>query len=325
MAELRLRLYDYRQRHPEVAEQQIAAPLAVIGLPRTGTTMLVDLLAQDPDVRAALQWETQNLLPPADKATWASDPRIAQLEAQFQAQAATNPIVALGQHTFGATLPDECNAFLSLNFWSPNLVVGALLPEYNEWLSYSRPERPYLTHRWVLQHLQAHGPGGRWVLKSPFHAFAPAALAAEYPGLMLVQPHRDPMEQIASIAGLVSTIRGFGPGHPGRAATAREQAGLWAAGLQRCLSDRNDPVLNSHVLDLSHHELVRDPVGTMRKVYARFDLDFTPQAEARARAWVANPAQHKSKVRFTLADFDFTEDDVDAIFGAYRQRFADYF
>src|SRR5690606_28948208 len=227
---------------------------------------LVDLLAQDPAARAPLQWETQNLFPPADKANWANDPRIAALEARFRAEAPNNPIVATGMHTFGARLPDECNNFLSLDFLSPNLVVGALLPEYNAWLSFSRPQRPYLVHRWVLQHLQAHGPAGRWVLKSPFHAFAPAALVAEYPDAMLVQTHRDPLEQIASIAGLISTIRGFGPGDPRRVATAREQASLWGAGLQRCLADRTDPVLNARVLDLSHREAVRDPVGAMQHV-----------------------------------------------------------
>ena len=321
----RLRLVDLRARRPGIAEEVIEGPLALIGLPRTGTTALVDLLAQDPAARAPLQWETANLFPPADKRAWARDPRIAAMDAQLQASAPTNPIVALGLHAFGATLPDECNSFLAMDFWSPNLAVTAPLPRYVEWLRLSRPARPYLAHRWVLQHLQAHGPAGRWTLKSPFHCFALGALVAEYPGAMLVQTHRDPVEQIASNIGLICTIRGYGPGHPGRAVTGREQLEQWGTGIQRCLADRADPALDARVMDISHRSMLDDPMGTLRSVYDRFALPFGAEAERRARAWLDNPAQHRSSVRFTLGEFGLSEADVEAAFGPYRQRFSAYF
>ena len=323
--EKRLQLVDHRKKNPEIAKQKIEGPIAVIGLPRTGTTTLVDLLAQDPAARAPLQWETANLFPPAAPGHWRDDPRIDALEAQFQAASTTNPIVALGLHTFGARLPDECNSFMAMGFWSPNLAVATLLPQYVEWLRFARPQRPYRVHRWILQHLQAHGPAGRWVLKSPFHAFAPAALLEEYPDVMMVQTHRDPVELLASNAGLISTIRGFGPGDPGRAATGREQALLWGTGVQRCLSDRCDPAVDARVLDMSHHALIEDPIGGMQTVYKHFDLPFTAEAEQRARTWIANPAQHKSSVRFTLEDFGLTDADIEAAFGPYRERFSGYF
>ncbi|MDO7840776.1 sulfotransferase family protein [Sphingomonas immobilis] len=323
--ETRLKLVDHRNRHPEIAFQEIDGPLVVMGLPRTGTTALVDLLAQDPAARAPLQWETANLFPLAERATWADDPRIEALEARFRAEAPTSPIVASGMHIFGARLPDECNSFLGLDFWSPNLAVGTLLPEYVEWLRFTRPERPYHFHKSILQHLQTGGPAGRWVLKSPFHCFATAGLVAEYPNAMLVQTHRDPVEQLASNAGIVSLIRGYGPDDPRRAATGREQAAQWGTGMQRCLADRADPVLNARILDLSHRELFRDPLAAMQKVYDHFGLPFTAEAEQAARAWLSNPAQHKSSIRFTLADFGLTEDEVDAAFGPYRERFAEYF
>jgi hypothetical protein len=323
--EKRLRVVDERRRHPRITEEKIEGPLAVIGLPRTGTTALVDLLAQDPAARAPLQWETANLFPPADRSSWARDPRMAAMDAQLQASAPTNPIVALGLHTFGATLPDECNSFLAMGFWSPNLAVTAPLPRYVEWLRFSRPKRPYLAHRWVLQHLQAHGPAGRWTLKSPFHCFALAALVAEYPGAMLVHTHRDPVEQIASNIGLICTIRGYGPGHPGRAVTGREQLEQWGTGIQRCLADRADPALDSRVMDISHRSMIDDPMGTLRSVYDRFDLPFSAEAERRAKAWLDSPAQHRSSVRFSLDEFGLTESDVEAAFGPYRQRFSAYF
>jgi hypothetical protein len=321
----RLWLVDLRNRRPQIARESIDGPLVVVGLPRTGTSALVDLLAQDPAARAPLQWETGALFPPPDRDAWAEDPRIAQLQARFDADAGSNPIVALGLHTFGARLPDECNSFMALNFWSPNLAAATLLPRYVEWLRLSRPERPYMAHRWVLQHLQAHGPAGRWTLKSPFHAFGLAELVAEYPGAMLVQTHRDPVELLASNAGLLSTIRGFGPGHPGRLATGREQVELWGTGLQRALAARADPSLDARVFDLSHRALIDAPMEALRSVYDHFRLPFTAEAERRARAWLDHPAQHRSSVRFTLEDFGLTAEDVERAFGPYRERFSAYF
>jgi hypothetical protein len=321
----RLRLVDLRNREPQTAEAKIGAPLILIGMPRTGTTALVDMLAQDPAARAPLQWESANLFPPADRANWARDPRIAAMENRLQASAPTNPIVALGLHTFGATLPDECNNLLTLEFWSTDFTTRAVLPRYVEWLRLGQPTRPYLSHKWILQHLQAHGPSGRWTLKSPVHCFALAALVAEYPDAMLVQTHRDPREQVASHIGLICTIRGFGPGHPGRAITAQELLAKWGTGLQRCLAARADPALDSRVMDISHRSVFEDPMGTLRNIYDRFDLDFSAEAERRVRAWLENPAQHRSTARFTLEDFDLTEADVEAAFGAYMQRLSAYF
>lgn len=323
--EKRLRLVELRKRRPEITREVIQAPLAVIGLPRTGTTALVDLLAQDPAARTAMQWETANLFPPPRKEDWANDPRIAETQARMDAEAQSNPMVKLGLHTPGARLPDECNSFMSMDFWTPNIGAPALLPRYAEWLKLSRPDRPYATHRWVLQHLQAHGPAGRWVLKSPFHCFGLAELLAEYPDAMFVQTHRDPVDLLASNAGLLSTIRGFGPGDPGRLGTGREQVQLWGTGLQRCLSARMDPALDARVLDISHREVVDAPMETLKRVYAHFDLAFTAEAEQGVRTWLQSPAQHKSSVRFTLEDFGLTAADVETAFGPYRERFSSYF
>jgi hypothetical protein len=323
--ETRLRLVQLRHEHPEIADQSIEGPLAVIGLPRTGTTALVDLLAQDPAARAPLQWETGNLFPPSSRADWANDPRIEQLQSIFDSMGSSNPIVALGLHTYGATLPDECNTFLALDFWSPNMVAAAPLPAYNAWLRFATLPHPYRTHRWVLQHLQAHGPSGRWTLKSPFHVFDVPGLLAEYPDAMLVQTHRDPAALMASMAGLYSTIRGEGPGDPRREETGRELLELWGTGLQRCLAARQDPAVDGRVLDVSHRAMIDDPIGTLRSVYDHFALSFDSEAERRARAWAAQPSQHLSTVRFDLADFGLDEDAVDAGFGSYRQRFAELF
>lgn len=321
----RLRLVEERRTHPEICAEEIQGPLVVIGLPRTGTTAMVDLLAQDPAARAPTQWETGNLFPPPNKTTWAQDPRIAALQAQMDAAAPTDPMVAQGLHTPGALLPDECNSFIGPEFWSPNLAVMANLPRYSEWLRWAAPARPYLTHRWVLQHLQHYGPSGRWTLKSPFHVHALPAFLAEYPNAVFVQTHRAPTALMPSMCGLYCTIRGEGPGDPRRAVTGKELCAVWGTGMQRAMSARLDPALNARVFDVSHRSMIEDPMGTVRSVYTRFDLPFSAAAEAAVAAWLANPAQHMSKVKFTLADFGLDEDEVTAAFGPYSERYKDYF
>jgi hypothetical protein len=323
--ETRLRLVQLRRDRPEIAAERIEGPLAVIGLPRTGTTALVDLLAQDPAARAPLQWEPVNLFPPANPDHWKDDPRIALVQSALDEAAISTPFVALGLHTFGATLPDECNSFLALDFWSPNLTAPLALPAYTEWLRLGRLQHPYTTHRWVLQHLQAHGPAGRWTLKSPFHAFALSEFIAEYPDAMFVQTHRDPIELMPSMSGLYSTIRGENPGDPARNDTGQELLSLWGTGLQRCLAARRDPAVDARVFDVSQRAMIADPFGTLHSVYDHFGLEFSAEAERGARAWLEHPAQHMSSVKFTLADFGLDPDQVEVAFGGYRHRFGDFF
>ena len=127
------------------------------------------------------------------------------------------------------------------------------------------------------------------------------------------------------MCGLYSTIRGEGEGDPRRAITGKELCRVWGTGMQRAMAARQDPALNARVVDVSHRSMVEDPMGTLKSVYARLNLDFTPQAEAAATAWLANPAQHMSKVKFTLEQFGLTEDEVIDAFGPYAERFKDYF
>jgi len=321
----RLKLMDHRRRHPAIAAEEITSPAIVIGLPRTGTTALVDLLAQDPAARVLQQWETANLYPPADRADWHRDPRIAAMDAAIKASAASDPVVQLGLHTYGATLPDECNAMMTLDFRSPNLSVLCHLPRYSQWLRFASYRQPYRMHREVLQQLQHHGPRGRWTLKSPFHTFDLGALFAEYPDAVFVQTHRDPTQLMPSMCGLYATIRGENEGDPRRIATGRELIQFYGTGLQRALAARRDPLLDARVFDISHRAMIEDPMGTLRAIYHRFDLPLTAEAEARMKAWIAAPAQHMSGRKFTLAEFGLDRAQVDAAFAGYGEAFGDYF
>lgn len=310
--------------NPAIAQEEITDPLIVIGLPRTGTTALVDMLAQDPAARTPMQWEIAGLSPPANRAGWANDPRIAEHETRLQAQAGS-PVAALNLHTYGAMLPEECNSLLELEMWSPNLSVMAHLPRYDAWLRGSHAISPYAFHHRLLQYLQHHGPVGRWTLKSPFHLFDLPALVAQYPGAMIVQTHRDPVAVLPSICGLISFIRGETPGDAASHRTARELCALWGAGMRRAVAARLDPALDARIVDISHRELMKDPAGMIARIYAAFEIPFSPEARNRIQAWMQNPTQHISARRFTLEEFGLDRATVEDAFGDYIDGYRDRF
>uniref|UniRef100_UPI001F55D115 sulfotransferase family protein n=1 Tax=Sphingobium sp. Sx8-8 TaxID=2933617 RepID=UPI001F55D115 len=177
LLEQRLCLYADRRTYPEIAAQRIERPLIVIGMPRSGTTFLHALLAQDPASRSPLAWQLGQVSPPPRQETFESDPRIAATDA---AQAGLPEDFRI-MHLVGAKLPDECNAILNLGFFSPNFDASWNVRSYLDWFVHADAQPYYALHRHMLQHLQAFTTGERWVLKAPPHMFHIAALIHAYP------------------------------------------------------------------------------------------------------------------------------------------------
>ncbi len=328
--ETRLKLMAVRAANPAVATQRIERPLIVTGLPRTGTTALIDLLAQDIAARVLYHWETAHLVPPADPDHWHDDPRIAATQAMLEAveHPVVKAVVEAGLHSYGAMLPEECNTIQILDFWGaryPGEPEALHLTRGSDYIQWCTAERPYHFHKMVLQHLQAHGPRGRWTLKCPGHLFSIAEMAAEYDDARFIQTHRDPVATLTSLCGLTAIIRQQGPGHPGRPATGRYILERWGAALQRCLAARTDPAIDARFLDLAHRQIASEPLAAARTIYTHFDLPLSEETVSRMERWIAQPAQHESKTRFALADFGLTPDDVEVVIGPYRERFAAFF
>jgi hypothetical protein len=324
--ETRLRLVALRAERPQIAAQRITGPLMVTGLPRTGTTALFDVLAQDPAARAPLTWETMTLGVPAEHGHWNDDPRIAEIEAHLASLG--DPVAEAGLHTYGAMLPDECNNIHLFNFWGaryPGEPEAVFLKGASTWINNCMPPRPYAMHRMILQHLQAHGPSGRWILKDPYHLTALGEFLAEYPDAMIVQTHRDPIAVFPSLAGLYATIRAQGSGHPRRPETGRYVLERIGVSLKRSLAARLDPALSKRIYDIGQKQITRQPMETVKAIYDRFGLQLGADAEQRMARWIANPTQHESKTRFTFEEFDLTPADVEAVIGPYRDQFGKYF
>lgn len=318
----RLRILDHRKRHPEVEAEEIRPPLFVIGLPRTGTTVIYGLLAEDPAHRAPLSWEVSLPCPPPEAETYETDPRIEESERAFQALRQLNPEFA-AMHPVGARLPQECLLIHMLDFHSVQFEVSYSVPSYQEWLEHQDMRPTYCFHRWFLQHLQSRCRRERWVLKSPAHLMALDVLLGEYPDAMIVQTHRDPVDVAASVSSLHYALRKMSSERIDPREVGREQVDLWSRLLPRAMAVRDGtPELADRFFDLQYEDIVRDPLDCVRRIYSHFGLDLSADAEERMeRFLVENPRDKHGTHRYTLDMFGLDAEKTAERFAAYNERF----
>jgi len=283
----RMAILDWRRAHPEVAEGPVDRPIVIVGQPRTGTTILYDLLAQDPANRAPLTWEVDRPCPPPETATYEDDPRIAEADAS----AALPDLIIPGFtqfHPLGARLAQECVRMTGSDFRSMIFPTQYDVPEYNRWLLREADMAPaYRWHRIYLQHLQSRHHGKRWLLKSPAHLWCLGALMTEYPDAVIVQTHRDPVRVISSISALVALLRSMASDHSSVARAAEQYSEDILLGLERSIEARRDGTLPAgQVVDVQFHEFMTDPFATIAAVYKAVGLDYTAEAESRMRAFL---------------------------------------
>jgi hypothetical protein len=304
----RLRMTDWRRRHPEIDAERVERPLIVMGMGRTGTTILHDLLACDPGNRVPLTWEVDTPCPPPERATYASDPRVAAAEARL---ARTDQLIPgfKTMHPMGALLPQECVQMLSTEMASVAFQLLYRVPSYTRWLHEEAELAPaYRGHRRWLQLLQWRCPG-RWVLKSPCHLWHLRALLAEYPDALLVQTHRDPLKVLSSLTSLGTTIRKMASDAIDPHEIAREWSHWNAVAYEQAVRAREEGwIAPGQVLDLQFSDFLKDPIATVGRVYAFAGLDFTPAAAAAMRDWwQAHPADAHGRHAHRFSDTGLDE------------------
>jgi len=327
LLETRLRLEDDARRHPQILLGPIERPVIVTGLPRTGTTWLFELLALDPAVRAPLDWEVASPWPAPELATWDTDPRIARVEAAYEAMLAAAPELAT-MHHFDARLPQECNSITQLHFASSNFWASYAVPDYIDWLTFEKPEGVFNTHRRVLQQLQWKGPRGRWTLKSPPHLLMIEELLEAYPDACIIQTHREPAKMVASLANMIRALRRVR--NPGLTEIleprmiARSVLSHFGTALERGTQSRTKPEVDRHFVDVAYRDTLANPIGTVRRIYEAFDLPWTADYEKRLSDHIG--AQHSAghgKHIYDMSEFGIADLDLPSQFPAYRARFGD--
>jgi hypothetical protein len=316
----RLRVTAWVLEHPEVRGAAVPAPIVVVGMLRTGSTLLCELLAADPANRPLMKWEGLNAIPPPDAATFTSDPRVAvEVEKQEAVYAMVPRLKAV--HWEPGDGPTECVALLTQSFRSQDWHGLFRIPSYIEWFHACDMQPAYDYHRRSLQVLQSQAPG-RWSLKAPGHLLALDALLTTYPDARVVVLHRDPIRTVASSASLSVTAR---PDSLSDADFDGYYGPMWVEVLgtmvDRLIAYR-DREGDERFYDLHFRELTADPVGAVSGIYSHFGETLDPAAQSRMRAHLAaHPKGEHGPHAYTLADFGLGEAAVRDRFAAYCERF----
>ena len=320
---MRLRMAEDDRHHPEIAAQDVGAPLIVCGLPRTGTTITYDLLCLDPAARAPTEWEWYIPWPATDQATFNTDPRIGQVQAIYENWLKHAPQLRDIQR-MDCTQPGECNHGMMMHFASTNFPAELGVPDFAKWLLGTVAEGQYRTHKRLLQQFQWKGPRGRWTLKSPQHLFDLPGLVDAYPGAMLVWTHRDPVLTFSSLASMIAAFLAAVGADKDLKAVGRGVFETWSVGLERGLKARDaHSDIAGRIIDLGHGEVVADPMGTIRRIYDRFGLPFSPAHDARIDQFLAQNAgaQRMGRHKHSAEKFGIDPAEVRERLAPYYQRF----
>jgi hypothetical protein len=330
---MRLRAQEWIRRHPEILDERIVAPIVVVGMMRSGTTLLQRLLAADSRFNCAYGWEVVEVAPRLDHQFNEVDPRIAISEAREAKSRELAPDLFV-IHPMYAREAEEEIVFLADAFLSHVPESGAHLPNYRSWLDEQdfAPAYSYL-HR-MLQFLQwqkrlripeSRWSVKRWVLKSPAHLGYLNLLRAQFPDLHLVHMHRDPGTTIASGASLNATL------HAMHADTVdlRQVGGEW---LQRMgwTNDRALAVRESWageaapVTDIGYEDAVADPIGQVARVYDAVGVPLTVEAESAMRRWLDERPREAARPAYGLENYGLRPAQVDERFALYNKHFRQY-
>jgi hypothetical protein len=319
--ENRLRLLDERKRRPEIERERIVAPIVIIGLPRTGTSILHELLALDPENRAPMTWEVMSPVPRPEAATFGSDPRIEQVDRDL---AQTERIVPgfRSMHRMGARLPQECCMLLNHDFMSMQFNVSYRVPDYQDWFERQDLGPAYAFHRWQLQYLQSAMPAEHWVLKSPQHLWTLDALLREYPDARIVHTHRDPISTMASVASLCCLLRGMCSDEIDPHEVGADWSERIAAALESSTKIRQQSHPEDRFFDMQFGDYLADPIAMVRCIYGWLGRELSSKAEERMNAYLAtNPQGQHGRHRYRASDYAIDADVLRARLSPYLAHF----
>jgi len=313
----RLEVEQWYSRHPEIEDQEIVAPLFGLGLPRTGSTALSFLLAQDPARRSLRTWEAGTPCPPPETATEHTDSRIARAQAGIDFTNELFPGFA-GMIPTAATGPQECLVIMALDFRSLIFEGMSLIPSYSSWLLRCDMEPAYRYHRRVLKLLQWRCPPERWWLKSPAHMLSIDALDKVYPDARFVMTHRDVAKVLPSVCALYDSLSRILTERPDPVAIGTQNVDRWRCALRR-LIDFRDRGNEGRFHDLSFESVQREPMTEVTKLYAALGDDLSDEARQRMQDWWTESSRQRS------GSHNYQPETYGLDLAAIREQFAFYY
>ena len=324
LLEVRIQINDYLAADPGTLDEPIDQPIFVIGAPRTGTTVMHGVLAQDPAHRAPEGWELLRPVPPPDPdpEIRAADPRIALAGAELvMPQTVASGMLAI--HEYSGRMFKECLSAMSFEFRSEEMVSRTDVPTYQAWYDTADLRPAYRTYRKVLQILQRRMPTRRWVLKSPAHLQGLPALMEVFDDARFVITHRDPTAILPSVTSLIATMRWAHSERVDFAAIGRYHLELYARSLDSLIDLIDSGRLPAdRTAQVPHRQVSTEKLAATRSVYEQLGMELSADAEAAIATYVdATPPGKHGEHRYEFEDLGLTRAEVRARFARYIERF----
>ncbi len=318
--ETRLRLAGIWRAQPHILTTPIEKPIFITGMPRSGSTFLQELLAQDPESRSPRVWEIMYPVPAPDQSPADREWRVrrANINLWWFRRLASG---ADGVYPVRAVTPHECLAIHSFTLMSEEFIATARVPAYEKFLHETGFQSAYSFQKKFLQHLQSRSPLKQWILKSPDHLYALNDLFSVFPDAMIIQTHRNPIDVLKSSMQLVEVLQGLF-GRPDRERIQEREAGLLAETMERSMRFRDEhPQLADRFLDLNYFEIVSDPLRIARRIYEHLDRPLTEAAVERMRQFIATRSRYQRRRNPSLNDLGLDVRTETRRFQNYCRRF----
>lgn len=313
----RLEIEDWAERHPEIRDERIEAPIILATLPRTGQTAAGWIFDRDRDNRALYTWQAKHPVPPPLPDSDSTDPRIAT----ERANAANMPADVLRMHLSDAEEPDECHWLISNAFRGAHQIYSMHVPTHYTWsVDQTDMAEAYAYYRLQLQLLQSRTPGRRWVLKNSPHLLHLDDLHAALPGAHYVQFHRDPLAVVASNCHLTVLLRGMRSDEVDHHEIGAAVVRLLHDYVTRTLRFRDKNVTRPWV-DVDFAHFVEDPLREVESIYARLGIELSSAARMAMAQWVEQNPRDSRRPDLDLEPFGLDANEVRAEFSAYCDRF----
>ena len=311
----RLQLVDDRRKYPQIGEEKIVKPIFITGLPRSGTTLLHNLIASDKNIRVPMYWEILYPSPPPKEETFLTDPRIKRTAGELKWLDRLQPEFKK-IHMVGAEYSEECIAFTSYSFQSLVFMLTHYLPQYEQWYRQQDMLEAYKFHYYFLQQLQWGFSAKRWVLKAPIHMNYLDKIFDVYPDAQIVMMHRDPLKVVPSISSNTYHLQKTFAHDADAVRVGKTELERWSVGYHHANEVRKQ--FPDRFYDVNFADVTSQPLDTARKLYEHLGLDFSTQTESGMKEFLLNNPRNKHGVHsYTLEQFGFTEDQIMSSFPDY--------
>jgi len=315
----RLRVEAWFAAHPEAERAPIESPISIVGLPRTGTTALGNMMSRDPQFRALRPWEQEEPCPPPRFEDEANDPRRVAYRERIEQMLRDDPEQG-AMHIWEVDATMEDTEVLGLEFRSQQMTMPVW--RYHAWWRAGDMRDTFRYHARVARLLQSQRPPNRWLFKAPHHKFHLDHIVEGYPDIRFIFTHRDPSKAVPSYASFVASL--FPPGvvaKLGKEKIGREIHGHLLTGMRQAMAAR-EKLGPDRFFDVHHAEFVKAPIPVLERLYEWLGLPLDDATHAHFEAWLAErQAGAQGAHHYTAAEYGLSTDAILADYADYVRAF----